>query len=94
MSCDQPGIAWLHFSLSVSIKDRSLHWMLGKSQTYYPERILGYERREDLLLLSWVPALSGPTDWRREWWSSKHHTESETKVWGLGVQVWTGTWTP
>ena len=37
-------------SLSVSIKDRSLHKALGKSQTYYPEHILGYGRLEDLLL--------------------------------------------
>ena len=36
-------------SLSVSVKDRPLHW-IGKSQTYYPEHILGYEHREDLLL--------------------------------------------
>ena len=38
------------FSLSVLIKDRSLHKPLGKSQTYYPEHILGYGRLEDLLL--------------------------------------------
>ena len=37
-------------SLSVSVKDRSLHKSLGKSQTYYPEHILGYGRLEDLLL--------------------------------------------
>ena len=37
-------------SLSVSVKDRPLHWTLGKSQTYYPEHILGYGYREDLLL--------------------------------------------
>ena len=37
-------------SLSVSVKDRSLHKTLGKSHTYYPEHILGYERLEDLLL--------------------------------------------
>ena len=42
-------------------------------------------------LLSWVPALSRPTDWGQGWWRSKHHTESRTQVWGLGVQVWTGT---
>ena len=30
------------FSLSVSVKDRSLHWILVKSQTYYPEHILAY----------------------------------------------------
>ena len=37
-------------SLSVSVKGRPLHKTLGKSQTYYPEHILGYERLEDLLL--------------------------------------------
>ena len=37
-------------SLSVSIKDRSLHMTLGRSQTYYPEHILVYGRLEDLLL--------------------------------------------
>ena len=37
-------------SLSVSVKDRPLHKALGKSQTYYPEHILGYGRREDSLL--------------------------------------------
>ena len=37
-------------SLSVSVKDRSLHKALGKSQTYYPEHILGYGHLEDLLL--------------------------------------------
>ena len=38
-------------SLSVSVKDRPLHNMLGKSQTYYSEHILGYGRLEDLLLI-------------------------------------------
>ena len=38
------------FSLSMLVKDRPLHWALGKLQTYYPEHILGYGRREDLLL--------------------------------------------
>ena len=33
-----------------------------------------------ITLLSWVPALSRLTDWRRGWWRSKHHTESETQV--------------
>ena len=37
-------------SLSMSVKDRPLHKTLGKSQTYYPEHILGYGRLEDLLL--------------------------------------------
>ena len=38
------------FSLSVSVKDRSLHKALGKSQTYYLEHILEYGRLKDLLL--------------------------------------------
>ena len=38
------------FSLSVSVKDRPLHWILVKSQTYYPEHILVYGSREDSLL--------------------------------------------
>ena len=50
MSLGQQGIAWLHFSLFVSVKDRPLHWVLGKSQTYYPEHILGHGHMEDLLL--------------------------------------------
>ena len=37
-------------SLPVSVKDRPLHKTLGKSQTYYPEHILGYGHLEDLLL--------------------------------------------
>ena len=38
------------FSLSMSVKDWSLHWVPGRSQTYYPDHILRYGRREDLLL--------------------------------------------
>ena len=32
------------------VKDWPLHWALGKSQIYYPEHILGYGRKEYLLL--------------------------------------------
>ena len=38
------------FSLSMSVKDRPLHWVLGRSQTYYPEHMLIYGSREGLLL--------------------------------------------
>ena len=38
------------FSLSVSVKDRPLYWILVRSQTYYPERILVYGSREDSLV--------------------------------------------
>ena len=34
------------FSMSVSIKDRPLLWMVVRSQTYYPEHILVYGRRK------------------------------------------------
>ena len=34
----------------VSVKDQPLHWVLGKSQTYYPEHILVYGSREGSLL--------------------------------------------
>ena len=44
--------AWLGYTAFPvwSVKDRSLHKILGKSQTYYPEHILVYGRLEDLLL--------------------------------------------
>ena len=38
------------FSLSVSVKDRPLHWVLVKSHIYYPEHILVYGSRKDSLL--------------------------------------------
>ena len=38
------------FSLSVSVKDQPLHWILVRSQTYYPKRILVYGNREGSLL--------------------------------------------
>ena len=34
----------------VSVKDQPLHWVLGRSQTYYPEHILVYGSREGSLL--------------------------------------------
>ena len=79
-------------SLSMSIKDRSLHMTLGRSHTYYPEHILRYGRREDLLLschgfwlfpdrlLGWFLG-----------WRSLHRSESGTQGWGLGDLVWSGT---
>ena len=38
------------FSLSVSVKDQSLHWILVRSQTHYPRHILVYWSREGSLL--------------------------------------------
>ena len=36
--------------LSMSVKDRPLYWILVRSQTYYPKRILVYGSREGSLL--------------------------------------------
>ena len=82
-------------SLSVSVKDRSLHKTLGKLQTYYPEHILVYGRLEDLLL-SYRGSGSFWTDCQGSFWwrRSLHRTESGTQWRGLGVLVWTGIWTP
>ena len=79
------------FSLSVSIKDRSLHMTLGKSQIIVPSTYLGMGTGKACCSLVVDPALSGPTDRKRWWWRSLHHTESGTQGWGLGVQVWTRT---
>ena len=38
------------FSLSMLVNDRPLHWVLVKSQTYYPKHILVYGSREGSLL--------------------------------------------
>ena len=35
-----------------------------------------------ITLLSWVPALSGPTLWAGIRWRSKHHTETRSQVLG------------
>ena len=38
------------FSLFVSVKDQPLHWVLVRSQIYYPKHILVYGSREGSLL--------------------------------------------
>jgi hypothetical protein len=53
------------FSLSASIKDRSLLWIVVRSQIYYHEHILAMGSGRLVTLLSWVSALSGPIDWMR-----------------------------
>ena len=80
---------------SVSVKVWPLHWVLVRSQTYYPEHILVYGSREDSLLSCrgfqlFLDRLivggdgGGPCT----------ALSPRLKMWGLGVQVWTGTWTP
>jgi hypothetical protein len=83
------------FSLFVSIEDRPLLWMVVRSQTYYPEHILAYgsgKARCSLVVGFYLfpnRLIGGGERWR-----SKHHSEARSQVWGLRVQVWTGTWTP
>ena len=50
------------FFLSVSIEDRPLLWMVVRSQTYYLSTYLLMGAGRLVALLSWVPALSRPTD--------------------------------
>ena len=52
------------FSLSVSIEDHPLLWMVVRSQTYYPEHILAYGSREARYALVVDSSLFGLTDWR------------------------------
>ena len=73
------------FSLSVSIKDRSLHMTLGKSQIIVLSTYLGMGAGKACCSLIANPALSGPTDGKRRWWSL-HHTESGTQD--------VGAWSP
>ena len=83
-------------SLSVSVKDRSLHKpsrqvtdLLSRAHTWV------WTLGRLVALLSWVSALSGPTVRIIFWWSrSLHRTESGTQGQGLGVLVWIRTWTP
>ena len=49
------------FSLSGRLRTDCCIRHLGKSQTYYPEHILGYGCLEDLLLSVADPTLFGPT---------------------------------
>ena len=51
--------------LSMSIEDCLMLWMLVRSQTYYHEHILANGAGRLITLLSWVPTLFGPIDWRR-----------------------------
>jgi hypothetical protein len=79
------------FSLFISIKDRPLHGSWSSHKFIIPSTylLMGAGRLDTLL--SWAPALSGPTIEGGDRWRSKHHFEAGTQVWELGVQVWTGT---
>ena len=67
------------FSLSMSIEDYPLLWMVVRSQTYYPEHILAYGSGKAHCALivgpcSFLNRLIGG----RERWRSKHHTKTRS----------------
>jgi len=75
------------FSLSVSIKDRLWHGTWPSHKFIIPSTYLFMGAGRLVPLLSWVPALSGPTVIGGLWgWSSKHRSEA-------GPQV-LGAWSP
>jgi hypothetical protein len=53
------------FFLSVSIKDRSLYGPWSSHKLIIPSTSLLMGAKMLVTLLSWAPALSRPTDWRR-----------------------------
>ena len=55
---------------------------LGKSQIIAPSAYLGMDTGKACYSLVADLALSGPTDGKRRWWRSLHHTESRTQEWG------------
>ena len=75
------------FSLFVSIKDRSLHKASWASHRFIvPSAYLGMGAGKTCCSLVADPALSRPTDGKRRWWRSLHHTESGTQD--------VGAWSP
>ena len=66
-------------SLSMSVKDRSLHKpsrqvtdLLSRAHTWV------WTQERLVALLSWVLALSRPIDWMRGWWRSLDRTKFGT----------------
>jgi hypothetical protein len=93
-----PTATWLSLVallfLSVSIEDRLLYWTLVKSLIIRDTYTCLWERKGSLLSCRgfqlFLDQLIG--GWER--WRFKHRTKTGSQMWSLGVQVWTGTWTP
>jgi hypothetical protein len=89
------GIAWLHCS-TCPCRLRTVRCMDPGQVTDLLSRAHTYLWEQEGLLLSchelrlFPDQLIGGGDR----WRSKHHFEAGPQVWGLGVQVWTGTWNP
>ena len=79
----------------MSVKNWLLYWILVRSQTYYPEHILVYGSREGSLLSYrgfWLfpDLLIGGGDGE----GLSTTLSPGPRYEGLGIQVWTETWTP
>ena len=59
------------------IGSRQVTDLLSRAHTWV------WAQRRLVALLSWVLALSGPTNWRRGWWRSLHRTEPGLRSGGL-----------
>jgi hypothetical protein len=87
------GSGW--FVPLVSIKDRSLHWTPGQVTDLLSWAHTCLWEREGLLLsCHGLRLFSDRLIGGGDRWRSKHHFEAGPQVWGLGVQVWMGTWNP
>jgi hypothetical protein len=89
---------WLHFVPPVSIKDRSLHWTLVKSQIYCPEHILAYGSGKTCfsLVMGSGSFRTGFLGWLYilGWGGLSTILMPGLQCWGLRVRAWTRTWTP
>jgi hypothetical protein len=62
LAANRASLGYIVF-LSESVKDRSLHWMVVRSQISLSRAYTsGWGLERLVILLSWVPALSGPTE--------------------------------
>jgi hypothetical protein len=90
-----PSETLVAFVPPVSIEDRSLLWMVVRSQTYYLEHILAYGSGNTCYSL----VMGSDFFWTDFYgWALCRGLSTILRLglrcWGLGVQVWMGTWTP
>jgi hypothetical protein len=89
------GIAWLHY-FPCPCRLRTVRCMDPGQVTDLLSRAHTclWERKGLLLSCRGFRLFSDRLIRGEDRWRSKHHIEAGPQVWGLGVQVWTGTWNP
>jgi hypothetical protein len=91
----QQSGALVAFVLPTSIKDRLLLWTLVRSQAHYPEHILAYGSGKTCYSHHGFRLFLDQLLWVDYWIGGLSTTlRLGLQSWGLGVLVWTGTWTP